>query len=225
MNFTCVKRIVCLANSRKIGGSCVAGKELLPADGNRAQRVGGWIRPVSARQNEELSENERQYEDRTDPRVLDVIDVPLLEARPKDYQQENWLIDDSRYWTKAGHITPGHLNDILDPLRSLWLNGHSSINGLNDRVPSDTALGLRDSLRLLKVNDLTLLTSVPGSVQGRFQYHGTSHWLRVTDPNYHRRYLPQTGDDIEIGECFLTISLGELFQGHSYKLIAAIIQQ
>ena len=44
MNVTrTVKRIVCLANSRKRGGRCVAGKELL-ADG----RAGGWIRPVSA---------------------------------------------------------------------------------------------------------------------------------------------------------------------------------
>ena len=32
-----VKRIVCLANSRKLTGRCVAGKELL--EGNR---LGGW---------------------------------------------------------------------------------------------------------------------------------------------------------------------------------------
>ncbi len=54
MTTTTLKRIVCLANSRKYSGRCIAGKELL-ADG----RPGRWIRPVSARENEEVSEHER----------------------------------------------------------------------------------------------------------------------------------------------------------------------
>ena len=48
------KRIVCLANSRKLSGRCVAGRVF---DGHE---VGEWVRPVSARQNEEVSEYERQ---------------------------------------------------------------------------------------------------------------------------------------------------------------------
>ena len=50
-----VKRIVCLANSRKLHGRSVAGREWI--DGHS----GRWIRPVSAREHQEVSEYERQY--------------------------------------------------------------------------------------------------------------------------------------------------------------------
>jgi hypothetical protein len=42
-----IKRLVCLANSRKSGGRCIAGRELLTGN------LGEWIRPVSDRKNEE----------------------------------------------------------------------------------------------------------------------------------------------------------------------------
>ena len=223
-----VKRIVCLANSRKLSGRCIAGKEI-SADGSS----GGWVRPVSERPSEEVSEYERQYANGRDPRVLDIIDVPLLRPMPKDYQQENWLIDNQRYWVNAGRITPDDLNQITDSAAPLWLSNHSSYNGLNERVPLEVAGNLHDSLRLIKVGSLTLFVSEPGAnfgdfrrrVQGRFQYSSVDYWLRVTDPVYERRYLQQSDGTYLIGECFLTISLGEPFQGHSYKLIAAIVKQ
>lgn len=90
------KRIVCLANSRKLQGRCVAGVELT---GGRARE---WVRPVGDREHQAVSEHERQYRDGSDPRLLDIIDVPLLEHRPKDYQRENWLLDPKKYWKKAG---------------------------------------------------------------------------------------------------------------------------
>src|SRR5882724_1624888 len=133
-----VKRIVCLANSRKLSGRCLAGKEL---------SGGGWIRPVSAREHEEVSEDERQYEDGSDPRVLDIIDVPLLDARPKGHQQENWLLDPAFYWVKVDRAGWSELQRLVDPAAPLWIDGHSTYSGLNDKVPLSLASGLTDSLR------------------------------------------------------------------------------
>ena len=111
-----VKRLVCLANSRKLSGRCIAGKEI----SNR--RVAGWVRPVSARVHEEVSEYERQYEDGSDPRVMDIMDVPLLDPRPKAYQQENWLLDSEQYWVKAGCTGWDKLERLADPVEPLWTN-------------------------------------------------------------------------------------------------------
>ena len=222
-----VKRIICLANSRKLSGRCIAGKEL-----ERGQPV-GWIRPVSAREHEEVSEYERQYEDGSDPRVLDIMDVPLLAARPKGYQQENWLLDPDHYWVKVDSAAWKDLQQLIDPVGPLWINGHSTYNGLNDTIPLSLATALDSSLRLVRVDHLTLSIFKPGKifgntkrrVQGRFRHDEIEYCLWITDPVYERAYMPKLDGRYEIGECLLTISLGEPYKDDCYKLIAAIIER
>lgn len=85
------KTILCLANSRKLSGRCIAGKEKL------RRGYGEWIRPVSARPSEEISEEERRYENGQSAQILDVISVPMREPRPGAHQTENHLIDDDYY--------------------------------------------------------------------------------------------------------------------------------
>jgi hypothetical protein len=222
-----VKRIVCLANSRKLSGRCVAGIEL-----SGTQAV-GWIRPVSSREHEEVSEYERQYEDGSDPRVLDILDVPLLEPRPKHYQQENWLLDPDRYWVKTGRATWSQLAPLAAQNEELWINGHSSYNGVNDRIPTALAEKLRSSLRLLRVDRLRLAVFKPGEtfgntkrrVQARFHHNRVQYRLWITDPRYERTYLAKSDGEYEIGESLLTISLGEPYNDMCYKLTAAIVER
>ena len=109
-----VKRVVCLANSRKRNGRCVAGIEV-----SRHRRV-GWIRPVSPREHQEVSEYERQYEDGSDPRLLDVMDVPLIEPRPKDYQQENWLLDPDSRWRRIERLQWDNLRTLAEVVSRSW---------------------------------------------------------------------------------------------------------
>lgn len=219
------KRIVCLANSRKNSGRCVAGRVL---DGAQALE---WVRPVSARPSEEVSEYERQYPDGGDPRVLDLIDVPLLEPRPKQYQIENWLLDPEQSWQRAGQATWVQVVGMAQDPKTLWINGGSTYHGLNDQIAQDTANTLTDSLYLVHVPDIRLRVFRPNAnfgdprlrVQGQFEHRGQAYWLRVTDPAYERTYQARGEGEYPLGECCLTISLGEPFQGNCYKLIAAII--
>ena len=221
-----IKRLVCLANSRKLLHRCVAGKELVGG------QPAAWIRPVSAREHEEVSEYERQYQDGSDPQVLDIMDVPLLDPRPKNYQQENWLLDPDQYWKKASVVTWDDLASLADAAASLWIDGHSTYNGRNDKIPRSLSASLTSSLRLLRVDRLGLAVFKPGEafgnpkrrVQGHFQHAGCDYKLWITDPRYERAFLAKPDGEYEIGECYLTVSLGEPHKDACYKLIAAVIE-
>ncbi len=220
-----VKRIVCLANSRKTSGRCVAGKEW------NAQGPGQWIRPVSNRETQEVSEEERRYQDGTDPRLLDVVDVPLLNAAPGSFQVENWVLDPQHHWARVGNLAIADLAPLVDAPATLWQNGSHTSAGLNDRVSHEDAKKLGGSLYLLKLNGAKLSVFAPGAdfgnpkrrVQMRFSHGGVEYWLWVTDPIIERAYLAKPDGDYEIGECYVTVSLGEAYEGYCYKLVAAVI--
>ena len=218
---TVVKRIACLANSRKSGGTCVAGRVL--ENGS----VGPWLRPVSAREDEALNLLERRCTDGSDPRVLDVVDVPLLASRPTGHQVENWLIDSSNLWVKVGQLSSRDLPALSDPVSPLWEGAGASALG-TDRVEERRAASLTKSLRFIEVKDLTLAVGHKWSgkpqVRGAFRYLGRNYNLAVTDPVYETPYATQPLGRYPVGPCYLTISLGEVYRGDAYKLVAAIVQ-
>lgn len=224
-----LKRIVCLANSRKLSGRCVAGREW-----SEEQGAGDWVRPISEREKQEVSEQERQYEDGSDPQVMDIIDIPVLEHQPGDHQVENWLLDPKSYWVKAGTFAHDRLHEIIDPVVPLWIDGYSTYNGSNDKIPLESIASVPDSLRLIHVERLTLSVFSPSEafgnpkrrVQGRFRHADAEYALWITDPKYEKKYLAKQNGNYELDDCYLTISLGEPFQEQDavYKLIAAVIE-
>ncbi|MDD5468010.1 MAG: hypothetical protein PHS96_09390 [Anaerolineales bacterium] len=156
MSYT--KTIVCLANSRKPpSGRCIAGLEA------NSTGFGAWVRPVSNRETQEISEEERRYKDGTDPKLLDVIKIKMIRPVPHLHQQENHLIDDGYYWMKKGIISwDGLLNAVEDPAGPLWINGYSSMYGQNDRIPDDLLNRLNRSLYLVRPDKLKLIIASEG---------------------------------------------------------------
>lgn len=148
-----VKRIVCLANSRKMNERCVAGKEWT------AHAPALWIRPVGSRPMGEILLRERRYENGADPELLDIIDVPLQGPQPKSFQSENWLLYSSRRWVLAGHANWAELSKLIDEPAALWLNDFHTRAGVNDRVAESAARRLSVSLYLLHLDALKLSVS------------------------------------------------------------------
>ena len=121
------------------------------------------------------------------------------------------------------------LNLLTDDEAALWVDGFSSAGGHNDRTPESETASVGNSLRLIRVPDFTVETR-PNDYGGRrrtrgvFSYAKRQYDLSVTDPPIERRYLNQPDARHELGACFLTISLGELFDGYAYKLVAGVIR-
>src|SRR6266542_853286 len=76
--------VICLANSRKPGGRCVAGLQVSGA---------GWIRPLGDRDGGAVLVRETVLDDGSEAGVLDVIRVSLAYPKPDRYQPENWVLE------------------------------------------------------------------------------------------------------------------------------------
>lgn len=219
--------MVCLANSRKHSGRCIAG---IVTEGSQS---GEWLRPVSDRHGAEVSESERQYVDGSDPRVLDVLEVPLLRQAPHGHQVENWLLDPHQHWVRRDRLTWGDLARLGDTERLLWpSHAESTYNGLNDRVTAAEAGAFDHSLHLVWVDDLVVRVFAPGAefgnlkrrVQGQFMHLGAEYRVWIIDPVVERAFLARDDGHYAIGDCYLTMSLGEANDdGFCYKLVAAVI--
>jgi hypothetical protein len=225
MNYT--KTIVCLANSRKPpSGRCVAGREV------SSSGFGSWVRPVSARSTQEISEEERRYEDGDDPKVLDVIAIEMTRPEPHLHQQENHLIDDQSYWLRKRTVTwRDLLTAVEDPAGPLWLNESSTFYGRNDKVAEDHLDGIARSLYLVRPRRLKIVVASEGGgfgparrrVRARFDLCGHTYCVVVTDPWIERKYLAGSDGESELGDTVICVSLSDVFHGFAYKLAAAAV--
>jgi len=224
------KTIICLANSRKLAGRCVAGKEW---DG---RTIGPWLRPVSSRDRGELTSERWYLRSWRDPQLLDVMEVALLEPRPSGCQIENHLIDTSVRWSFIGRVCARQLLAGLDqPTGPLWVNCGSTNGGRNDRVPAEIAERQPRSLVLVQPEHLKVTIGVEGAdtenprrrVRGHFSLAGHDYGLSITDPVIEAELKPQPdGSSFELHKPILCISLSEKFpaQNACYKLIAGVMR-
>jgi hypothetical protein len=208
-----------------MSGRCVAGKEF-----TKDATFEGWIRPVSNRPTEEITMDERRYENGEDPKLLDIISIQMRGHVPHAHQTENHLIDAEYYWVKGGAVTWDDLDAATEPFPgTLWVDGNRSYNGENDRIPEALTLELDNSLTFVETEDLVIAVAHEGlnpkrKVRARFSLGGKRYVIAVTDPVIEREYLAQENGEHPIGIARLCISIGEPFQGYCYKLVAGIIR-
>ncbi len=223
-----VKKIVCLANSRKPpSGRCIAGKVVDEA------LYGTWLRPVSARPTKEVSEEERRYQTGLKAEMLDIIQVPLLSPAPCGHQSENEVLAHKYYWAKAGRASWDTVTSLIDPYDpNFWTEAEHTRYGINDKVAAATAGIITSSLKLIQPQGLRLhvleeegFEGAPNRkrVRAKFTYNNVQYELSVTDPVIEDQYLQRNVGYYPIETSVLCISLAEVWNGYAFRLVASLI--
>jgi hypothetical protein len=217
------KTFVCLANSYKHGGRCIAGKCI---DDN------AWIRLLGDASDGALSPSEYALDDGTEPRLLDVIDVELLYAVPSAPHPEDWQIAPARWHLVErpsvrslssrviGHDAKSKvvLLDHRDRIAAWELKYKRVKSSLCLVCPSEIHWWIREDKGKRKVRAL-------------FHSNYVTYDFALTDPRFLDRLkllpagvYPHSAFAEPDAATWLTISLSEPYFGFHYKLVAGVIE-
>jgi hypothetical protein len=209
-------RLVCLANSFKEGGRCLAGIEL--DNQNNPVIVNGrpkWIRPICNTTHGEVPTHLASHLN-----IRDIIEISVTGNPNTDYQSENALFRENSIHS-LGTFDIDNLDALCeDPL--------TIFNNKGNAVAQDAIGNLTRSLILINTNNFEVTERTYEDTQRRqtrlvFTHRGNQYNFPVTDPVF-LHYYHANSDFIEgVNDLFLCLSLGVVWQNWYYKLVAGII--
>lgn len=211
--------IICMGNSYKNGGRCLAGIEIRrTATGyNVVRNVDGspkWVRPVMSNGNQGIPESMVGSFD-----ILDILDIRIIDNVPYGAHSEN--VRFARI-DKIGHYN-GSLSALCDESHSLIFGNRGKA------VPEEIFCVGGYSLMFIRPTDIYIETQYDNygheKYRIQFTYKGRRYDFPLTDPKYisklQRRYCKSGERNNE--DIYLTISLGVNYNDWHYKLVAGVI--
>lgn len=212
---------ICLANSYKRGGRCVAGIEI-DIDNNNHWTVKRnpngspkWIRPIAQGTDfGEIPEGEALFLP-----LLSVVKLTDVIPCPQKAHSED-------VYYKQMHSV-GRVSSISEVLNKLTDEVHPLLFYTIDySISIDTYEHGDHSLMMVHPEGLSFHLD-PTKNRAKyfltFKYNGVVYDFTVTDPFFYQ-YIEQHPDAIEnLSNVYLTLSLGLEYEGRHHKLIAAII--
>lgn len=230
--------IICLANSDKKGGRCIAG---LKTDGS------GWLRPVSSQSDGTLYPENYTLNVNRNPQLFDILEIECLSHRPECHQPENWVVKQQQ-WRLIGFPNRQKLTEILKPELDRSAARSELFGNSLDRVDYEWLQQnpAQHSLVYIKPQNINwIVQGYAGTKRHRaiFTSNNIQYDLRITDPSWKSQMseLPigsysseEVIDRLNLVNSTLdgfrfTISLGEPFipsgadRRYCFKLIAAVI--
>lgn len=215
------KKLLCLALSRKMRGTCIAGIDA---------ETHTWLRPVNTG-GAELCENDIRYQSGDDlPKLLDVMEIVVTQPEPLYYQPENWVIDGSCPWRKAYNLLERKGTNKQKVLDEFLSDQEYVLGNTSDRLTPEECRNLKSSIMLIKVPKATfeVTLSIRHSLQVRahFPYRSNEYNLVVTDIAWENKMKTNALGLYEYNTPFyLTIGLGQKLPALNahFKLVAGVI--
>lgn len=213
-----------VANSRKMGGRCLAGVSL---------SSGRLVRPISRCGSGALSDEECRVGART-PRLLDVVSFVYEDREGDPAQPENVVIAPTP-WKLIGPLEPGEALEVLLPVAhrgpKLFVNNGRAIPEHVAAEGMESSLALIEPERLRFGHGPQAEEAHAGSPRALFRFGGKDWSLPVTDFDLGPKILKrpegvygwaELGED-EPKRALLTVSLGTPHEGWHHKLVAAVL--
>lgn len=216
------KQIICMGNSYKNGGRCLAGIEIQnTSSGVSIVRncfgLPNWIRPVMSNGDKGLPEYLV-----SSFTMLDILAVDVTDAVPIGAHCENVHFNSIR---KVGRL--GQNSQNLNPLCDTW---HSLIFGNRGKaVPNEVFENGDYSLMFIMPENpiINMQSDEYGHEKYRIQfvYNGTRYDFPLTDTRYINELRSRTKNcgERNTGDLYLTLSLGVNHYDWHYKLVAGVI--
>ncbi|MBP0019952.1 MAG: hypothetical protein J7647_20665 [Cyanobacteria bacterium SBLK] len=230
--------IICLANSLKHGGRCIAG---FKTDGS------GWLRPVSSQGEGTLYDEHYTLACGRKPELFSILKIECDRPHSRNHQPENWIVSD-RQWEFVGWPTTLQLNQLLK--KEIQKANHSStlLGTQSDRISLERLQNDPSSASLCLIKPKHIIWKIDTFSNKRkfrviFALNGIEYNLNITD-SYWRNLLKRLDDgeysckeaieqlnleNFAPDKFLFTISLGEPFQiaddesFYCYKLVSAVI--
>lgn len=169
-------KIVCLANSWKLGERCIAGIDITSRK---------WVRPVCDQlypEDGRVPRSVRLIEGR-EPNLLDVLQIPLAETGNNfEFECENRSVLPGQ-WKLLGKVQPNRLMQHCENYENFSYILHNSIKYVNPSDLKKLPFNQRRTLQLVKANSLSVAKSSYGW-RGCLQTNNGQilRDARITDP-------------------------------------------
>ncbi|WP_303318606.1 hypothetical protein Q4Q34_04680 [Flavivirga abyssicola] len=209
-------KLLCLANSYKERGRCIAG--ILLDDNNKPilkNNKAIWIRPV-------CKADHGQVPNSLCEKILplDIIEINGTNKVGSGYQSENTSFDENEILT-IGKANKNILNNLYSGTNLIFGNRGKAL-------PEDTIKTLDHSLILVNLTEFKIVEKEyedrkKPQIRLNFSYNNNSYDFPITDPvfldNYNNnKTILKNKNNIDV-----VLSLGVPFNDWYYKLVATII--
>lgn len=215
------KYFICLANSYKRNGRCIAGVEVTISQDSHLKIVRNndgsphWIRPIDQHTDYgEILDGEAHYIP-----LLSV--VKLSEVVPCPHESHS---EDVNYMHM---MAIGRINSNREILELMCDNVHFEVFYTTELAISPEVYAKGNySLMMIHPENIQFqedLTKNRSRYRMLFSYHGTNYDFSITDPVFYEQTVLQSGLLASLTDVYLTLSIGLEYEGRHHKLIAGLM--
>ena len=215
------KYFICLANSYKHGGRCIAGIEVVPqSDGSLVvvRHDDGrpkWIRPVSMSANGEIPNHLAESF-----KIFSLVKLTEVEPCPDKAHTEDVHCTRMEICPFELLPTKAFLNQLLD-------TQHQAVFYYRGKgIPATIIDRLDYSLMLIHPDNACAYCDEErenSKYRMKFTYYGSNYDFPITDPVFLEQFKKSPDSYVDLKGVYLVLSLGLEFEGFHYKLVATVV--